>query len=251
MATKVLKQSLILFCLIVFSQNIVNAAELRLATAANFYPTLKKITQSFEDITDHKVTIIRGSTGRLYAQIVKGAPYDIFFSADSARVDKLVKQGKSLEFETGKRSFVYAIGQLALWRPDADSSQQLRERLITGNFNKLAIANPKIAPYGKASVEVLKELELYEEIKHKLVYGENISQTLQFVQSGAADLGLVARSYVNTDIYWEIDSYQHKSIKQKVVLLKQSKQIEIAKEFMQYLQSPAIKKVITSDGYSL
>lgn len=228
-----------------------NAAEIRIATAANFYPTLKKITQSFEEITLNKVMIIRGSTGKLYAQIVKGAPYDIFFSADSDRVDKLVRKGKSLEYETGKNSFVYAIGRLALWQADAESSQQLRELLITGNFNKLAIANPKIAPYGKASIEALKEMELYEEIKHKLVYGENISQTLQFVQSGAADLGLVARSYVNTDIHWEIDSYQHKPIKQKVVLLKQSKQIETAKEFLQYLQSPAIKKIISSDGYSL
>ena len=233
------------------SQNTVNAAEIRIATAANFYPTLKKITQSFEDITDNKVTVIRGSTGKIYAQIIHGAPYDIFFSADSARIDKLVKQGKSIDYETGKKSFVYAMGRLALWKPDAESSQQLRELLIKGNFNKLAIANPKIAPYGKASIEVLKELELYEEIKHKLVYGENISQARQFVQSGAADLGFVARSHVNTDIYWEVDSYQHKPIKQKVVLLKQSKQIKVAKEFMQYLQSPAIKKVITADGYSL
>lgn len=227
------------------------AVELRIASAANFYPTLKKIKQNYEAITDNKIIIIRGSTGKLYAQIMQGAPYDVFFSADARRVDNLVKKGKAVEIDAGKKSFVYAKGKLALWRADADSSQQLREQLNSGDFNKLAIANPRTAPYGKASIEVLKEMELYEELKHKLVYGENISQTMQFVQSGAADIGLVARSYVIHDMYWEIDSYLHKPIKQKVILLKQSKKIETAKEFLQYMQSPAIKKLIKADGYDL
>jgi len=94
-------------------------------------------------------------------------------------------------------------------------------------------------------------MELYEEIKHKLVYGENISQTLQFVQSGAVDLGFVARAYVKHDIYWEIDSYHHQPIKQKVILLKQSTEPKVAREFLQYIQSEAIKKLIINDGYEL
>lgn len=231
-------------CLLLFVVNI-NAAEIRIATAANFYPTLNKIKQVFEEKTGHKVTIIRGSTGKLYAQIIHGAPYDLFLSADSKRADKLVKQGKSFDNQSG----VYAIGQLALWRPDADSSQQLREQLISGDFNKLAIANPKTAPYGKAAVETLKEMELYEELKHKLVYGENISQTLQFVQSGAADIGFVAKSYVNNDMYWEIDTYRHSPLKQKFVILKQTKQPALTKEFMNFLQTPAMQNLIKSDGY--
>ena len=230
---------------------VTNAAEIRIATAANFYPTLNRIKQSYEAITDNKVIIIRGSTGKLYAQIIQGAPYDIFFSADSARVDKLVKLGKSIDYEKNKSSFVYATGQLALWRPDAESSQQLREILNQGDFNKLAIANPKTAPYGKASVEALKAMELYSEVKQKLVYGENISQAMQFVQSGAADIGFVARSYANNDIYWEIDHYLHQSIKQKVLILKQARDVETAKAFLQYMQSPAIKKLIINDGYGL
>ena len=230
---------------------VTNAVELRVASAANFYPTLKKIKHNYEAITDNKIIIIRGSTGKLYAQIMQGAPYDIFFSADARRVDTLLKKRKGLEGDNSKTSFVYARGKLALWRADADSSQALREKLISGDFNKLAIANPRTAPYGKASVEVLKELELYEEVKHKLVYGENISQTMQFVQSGAADIGLVARSYVINDMYWEIDSYLHKAIEQKVILLKQSNQIETASEFLEYIQSPAIKKLIRADGYDL
>lgn len=228
-----------------------DSKELRIATAANFYPTLNKIKQSYEQITGNRLTIIRGSTGKLYAQIIRGAPYDIFFSADSARVDKLVKQGKSIDLDDGKKSLVYAIGRLVLWRPDADSSQQLRERLNSGKFNKLAIANPKTAPYGKASIEALKAMELYQRVKHKLVYGENISQTLQFVASGAADIGFVARPYVKHDIHWEIDSYLHRPIKQKAMIIKQTKQLDMAQEFLQFLQSSAIKKIIINDGYEL
>jgi len=237
--------------ILLFVSSITNAVEVRVATAANFYPTLKKIQHSYENITDNKITIIRGSTGKLYAQIMQGAPYDIFFSADAKRVDSLVKKGRAIEIEAGVMSYVYANGKLALWRADEDSSQALREKLESGDFNKLAIANPKTAPYGKASIEVLKEMELYQEVRPKLVYGENISQTLQFVQSGAADLGFVAKSHVINDIYWGVDSYLHKPIKQKVILLKQSKQTEIAREFLQYIQSPAIKKLIRADGYDL
>ncbi len=223
------------------------AAELRIATAANFYPALNKIKQNYEKISGNKLTIIRGSSGKLYAQIIHGAPFDIFFSADSMRVDELVKLGKSFDSKT----YVYASGQLVLWKPDAQSSQNLREQLVTGQFNKLAIANPKTAPYGKASIEALQAMELYADVKSKLVYGENISQAQQFAQAGAADLAFVARSYVKDDIYWEIDTYLHSPIKQKVVLLKQSKQPQIASEFLKFIQTPAIKKLIMAEGYEL
>jgi molybdate transport system substrate-binding protein len=241
-----------LFCSLSFDISAAkNEMELRIATAANFYPTLNKIKKAYEAITDNKLTIIRGSTGKLYAQIVRGAPYDVFFSADSIRIDKLVQQGKSIDYEDNKKSLVYAIGKLVLWRPDADSSQQLREQLNSGDLNKLAIANPKTAPYGKASIEALKSMEIYESVKHKLVYGENIAQTMQFVQSGAADLGLVAMAYAKHDIHWEIDQYLHHPIKQKAIILKQTKQLQTAKEFLQFMQSGAIKKIIKADGYEL
>ncbi len=107
------------------------------------------------------------------------------------------------------------------------------------------------APYGKASIQALKSLELYEQVKNKLVYSENISQALQFVQSGAADIGLVSRSYVNHDIYWEIDTYLHQPIKQKMLILKQTKQPELAKEFVVFLKTAAVKKIIEGDGYQL
>jgi len=220
---------------------------LRVATAANFYRTLTKLKQLYEKQSAHKIVIIRGSTGKLYAQIIRGAPYDIFLSADSLRAEKLVQKGKSLE----GRSWVYATGQLALWRADADSSLQLREQLESGNFEKMAIANPRTAPYGKASIETLKSMELYESVKSKLVYSENILQAYQFVQSGAADIGLVSRAYVNHDMHWEVDTWLHQPIRQKVLILKQTTQPEQAKAFIDFLLSSDGKKIIAADGYQI
>jgi len=223
------------------------AAELRIASAANFYPTLSKIVQAFSVETGDEISIIRGSTGKLYAQIVRGAPYDVFFSADSARADKLVEQGYSFN----NSSQVYAIGQLALWAPQAQSVQQLNALLHSGNFNKLSIANPKTAPYGQAAVEALQSMGLYEKVKHKLVYGENISQTLQFVESGAAELGFVARSHVNDQLFFAIDTQLHQPVTQKMLILKQTKQPALAQRFFEFLQTPAITEIIKQDGYQL
>jgi len=236
---------ILLMCSLFLFSAIVEAAEIRIASASNFYPTLNKIKQSYEKNSEDKIKIIRGSTGKLYAQIMQGAPYDIFLSADSERADKLVVRGKSYD----KKSYVYATGQLALWKADADSSQQLREQLYDGRFRKLAVANPKTAPYGRAAIEALQAMELYEKVKDRLVYGENISQTLQFVQSGAADLGFVARSYVIHDMYWQIDDYLHKPLEQKMLILKQTKQPDSAKKFIEYMQTDEVKKIISTSGY--
>ncbi len=225
----------------------VNSGELKVATAANFYHTLNKIVNIFETETGHKITIIRGSTGKLYAQIMNGAPYDLFLSADAKRPEKLIEKKKAEQNDIS----TYAIGQLVLWKPDSDSSQLLREQLYNGDFKKLAIANPKTAPYGSAAIEALKALEIYNEVKHKLVYAENIAQALQYVQSGAAGLGMVAKSHVNNDIYWQVDSYHHKPIKQKMLVLKNSKNIELSREFFNFVKSDKIKKLIENDGYTL
>ena len=237
---------LIMVISLFFYMGLSYAGGIRVATAANFYPVLIKIKKLFEEETSHSITIIRGSTGKLYAQIIRGAPFDVFLSADSARAEKLVKQGNSLD---GK-SYVYAVGQLVVWHPDATNSQVIREKLFSGDFNKLAIANPKIAPYGKASIEALKTLEIYEEVKDKLVFGENISQTLQFVDSGAADIGFVARAHVYDSMHWEVDTYLHKPIIQKMILLKQTKDPQIAEAFIQFMQSDKIKKLIEANGYA-
>jgi len=229
----------------------VQAANIRVASAANFYPTLTKIKQLFEERSEHKVTIIRGSTGKLYAQIMHGAPYDVFLSADSDRAERLVNEGKAYN----DKAMVYAIGQLSVWKPRAESAQQIKQQLINGEFNKLAVANPKTAPYGKAAIETLKKMGLYEKLKSKLVYGENISQTLQFVQSGAADIGFVARSYMSNKVdeaeYWNIGTDQHQAIQQKMLVIKGSNNIKASRAFADFMQTTQIKKLIQNDGYQL
>ena len=233
-------------CLL-FMHSTLTAAELRIASAANFYPTLQKITTEYAKQTGHTVTIIRGSTGKLYAQIMRGAPYDLFLSADSLRAEKLVANKRSMN----EAAEIYAIGQLALWKPNADSAQQLKQLLQSGVFKKLAVANPKTAPYGKAAIETLKAMGLYTKVKNRLVYGENISQTLQFVESGAADLGFVARSHVNAQVYYSVDNKMHQPIEQKMLVLKQTTEAAVAADFMRFVQSPEIQKIIKQDGYDL
>lgn len=223
------------------------AAELRIASAANFYPTLTKIVEAFNATGEDEITIIRGSTGKLYAQIIRGAPYDLFFSADSARADRLVQQGHSFN----NSSQVYAIGQLVLWAPQAQNPQQLSTLLHSAEFNKLSIANPKTAPYGQAAKEALQSLGLYEKVKHKLVYGENISQALHFVESGAAELGFVARSHVNDQVFFAIDSQLHQPVTQKMLILKQTKQPVLAQRFVEFLRTPVVTEIIKQDGYQL
>ncbi len=232
----------LLFCL-----NAVNATELRVATAANFYHTLDKIKTEFEKNSEHRITIIRGSTGKLYAQIMHGAPYDLFFSADTARADKLIEAGKADK----KFARVYARGELVLWKPESTSPEQLHKRLMSNEFNKLAIANPKTAPYGKAAVETLKELGIYQQVKSKLVYAENIAQAVQYVESGAADIGLVARSLVNDSVYWQVKQQMHEPIEQKMLILKQSNHMTAAKAFYEFMQSQKVIDLIRSDGYSI
>ena len=229
----------------------VDSVTLRIASAANFYPTLKKIAQAYEKETHHKISIIRGSTGKLYAQIMRGAPYDIFFSADSTRIEKLVTLNKTLEYTNGFSSFVYANGKIVLWKPAAINHAQLEKILFKGNFNTLAIANPKTAPYGRASVEALKNLHIYDKVKNKLVYGENIAQVMQFVQSGGADIGIVAKSYVKDDVAWVIQNQYYSPIRQSVAILKQSTKVAVAKDFLDYINQSKIKKLIINDGYDI
>lgn len=234
-------------CVIICNSVSVQAETIRVASAANFYQTLEKIRIKFEQDTGHKVSIIRGSTGKLYSQIMHSAPFDVFLSADQRRADLLVAEGKSL----GDISKIYAIGQLVLWSPDKKQPEDIRQILETSKFRKLAIANPKTAPYGQAAVEALKVLGVYETIKHKLVYAENIAQTQQFVASGAADLGLVARSLMKDQVFWVVASSLHQPIEQKMIVIKHSQHKQVAKLFYDYMSQPEILNIIRQDGYKI
>ena len=168
------------------------------AVASNFIKPMKDLSKRYEEFSNQSITVISGSSAKLMAQIKQGAPYDLFFSADQEKVSQLIEYGLA---DTASRQ-KYAKGRLVLWskaclRQTNMPEQTSYQRLINKEFKYLAIANPTLAPYGRAAVESLKSLGLYNSLKGKLVYGENIAQTFQFVYSANSDLGLVALSQFN------------------------------------------------------
>ena len=178
------------------------ADELKVAVASNFYPTMKLIAKHFELRTagssgqHHKVILIPGSSGKHYAQIINGAPFDVFFSADIDRARLLEQEGRAI---AGTR-FTYALGKLILWSSIDNYVDSKGEVLNKKDFRYLAIANPKLAPYGKSAEEALRSLKLWTNLKKRLVQGENIAQTFQFISTGNAKLGFVAYSQImNTE----------------------------------------------------
>ena len=168
-----------------------HAEEARAAVASNFLTTFRILVSGFAHKANHQIVIISGSSGKLYAQIKHGAPFDLFFSADQHRPGLLEKEGTAIK---GSR-FPYAVGRLTLWSPETNFIHTDGKTALTQQpFAHLAIANPKTAPYGKAAEQTLRSLGLWERIKPRLVYGENIAQTFQFVSSQNAELGFVAHS---------------------------------------------------------
>ncbi|MCW8955970.1 MAG: molybdate ABC transporter substrate-binding protein [Gammaproteobacteria bacterium] len=222
------------------------ADNLTVAVASNFYPTLNLIKARFEQQQPHTLTLIRGSTGKLYAQIIHGAPYDVFLAADVKRPLKLEQAGMTV----AHTRLTYAIGALALWRPQSTATQ-IEQLFNSGTFNHFAIANPKTAPYGTAAMQWLEQADVLNTIRPKLVYGENIAQTFQFIESGSAELGLVALSQViNHSAYWPIDSNKHQPLEQQMVILKTTQRKTLAQQFRQFLQSQSIHQLIQQQGYT-
>mgnify|MGYP000043873828 FL=1 len=236
------------------------ADNLRIAVASNFTPTLKQITQRFEQQTEHQISLISGSTGKHYAQIRNGAPFDAFFAADSQRPKRLELEGNAL---TSSR-FTYAIGKLVLWSPKADFFSGSSEILQQDHFHYLAIANPKLAPYGRAAQQVMQAKGVWQSLQGKLVRGENIAQAYQYVQTGNAQLGFVAlsqlqllnqRNHINqksidSEIpgsYWLPDQSLYSPIEQQAVLLNDK---AAAQQFFRFVQSPEIKQLIQDQGYA-
>lgn len=226
------------------------AAEIRIAVASNFTRAMTGLVPQFEANTGHKVKLVFGSTGKHFAQISNGAPFDAFFAADVKRPKLLEVEGLSVP---GSR-FSYALGKLVLWSPVADYVDSAGKVLLDGNYNHLAIANPKLAPYGRAAKEVLQSHGLWQAMKGKTVRGENIGQTFQFVSSGNAELGFVAYSQVNTPArsiigsYWEVPASLYAPIVQQAVLLKDN---EAARAFISYIQSKPALEIIQDYGYGV
>jgi molybdate transport system substrate-binding protein len=230
-----------------------HAAEVQVAVAANFTAPMQKIAADFEKDTGHKAQLAFGATGKFYAQIKNGAPFEVLLAADDETPAKLEKEGAAI---SGSR-FTYAIGQLALWSAKPGYVDDKGAVLKKGAFEHLAIANPKLAPYGAAAVESLGKLGLLGSIEPKFVQGENIAQTFQFISTGNAELGFVALSQIyeggklKSGSAWIVPASLHAPIRQDAVVLSQGKDNPAAAALMKYLKSDPARAVIKSYGYEL
>lgn len=240
----------VILLLICFSSQ---AESTHIAVASNFTHTMKALIAEFEQNSPHKIKASYGSSGKIYAQIKHGAPFDIFFSADQSKPLALYNEGL-----TQSLPFTYALGGLALWTNNKNfNNKDLEAVLLSGEFNKLAIANPRLAPYGIAAVEVLENLNLVEATRKRWVKGENIAQTYQFVGTGNADLGFVALSQMtNQSSYWKIPNRLHQPIRQDAVLLKHKDNKrgvnnKAALDFIQFMNQPKSQTIIKSYGYQI
>ena len=232
---------------------IAHADEVQVAVAANFAAPMKDIAARFEQDTGHKVLASFGSTGKFYAQIKNGAPFEVLLAADDDTPAKLEKEGAAAP----RTRFTYAIGKLVLWSAQAGLVDDQGEVLKKGGFEHLSLANPKLAPYGAAAVEVLQKLNLYGALQAKFVQGESISQAHQFVAGGAAPLGFVAMSQVyeggklKSGSAWVVPGNMYSPIRQDAVLLEKGQGKAAAAAFLAYLKGDKAKAVIRSYGYDL
>lgn len=231
-----------------------SAAEVvNVAVAANFTAPMKQIISHFEKESGHQARVSFGSTGKFYAQISHGAPFDVFFSADQARPIKLIEDGMAI---TTSR-FTYALGSLVLWSADPALIDNGEQFLKAKTVNKLAIANPRLATYGTAAMEVLENLQLAEPLKSRLVQGENIAQTYQFVSSGNAQAGFVALSQVWNDgeftsgSAWLVPKNLYQPIRQDVVLLKRGAKNTAAEALLTFMKTPQSIEIIHAYGYDI
>ena len=229
---------------------IANADTLNVAVASNFVSALESIEAAFEASSEHDIQVIRGSSGKHYAQIVNGAPFDVFMSADQKRPQLLQEQGAAVSGSLR----TYALGQLALWSREEGLILGKNYLLESDNYNVIAIANPRLAPYGQAALEVFEALGISQQVNEKIVLGENIAQAFQFAFSGNASLGLVAFSQTlspnmgNRGSSWLIPSELHKPIRQDMVLLTDS---DAAREFAAFMSSTAVGEILINHGYLL
>ena len=220
-----------------------------IAVATNFKTTLEKLETDFETRSGYTLEIVSGSTGKLYAQITNGAPYHVFLSADQARPERLVREGRAL----ANSRFTYAIGGLALWSPTRPDITP--DTLADDDITRLALANPDLAPYGLATVQLLERLDLLEPWQPKFVLGENVGQAFAFVSTGNAEIGFVSAAQVLAlpedarGSSWLVPRQMHDPIAQDAVLLKTGQNNQVARAFLTYLKSPEARDIIHQSGY--
>lgn len=222
------------------------------AVAANFAEVMERLEAGFEAESPHAITVTTGSTGQLYAQIANGAPFDALLAADQARPERLEAEGLAVR---GSR-FTYARGQLVLWSVEADRvGDDGQIVLLQGEFRRLAMANPDLAPYGLAARQVLEGLNLFAALRDRIVFGENVGQTHAMVATGNAELGFVARSYVEsprnatTGSRWIVPEALYQPIRQDAVLLLRGEDNSAARDLLAYLRREDVRQVIAEYGY--
>jgi molybdate transport system substrate-binding protein len=222
----------------------------RVAVAANFAAAHAELVSRFEATSGIEVETSLGSTGQLYAQVVNGAPYDVFLAADVARPERLERNG----LVEPRSRFTYAVGRLVLYVPDGQSTDSPEAWLRVESFQHLAVANPAIAPYGAAAQQVLERWDLWDELQARVVKGESVGQAFQFVESGAAEAGFVALSQVidkEASTYWIVPREIHQPLLQDAVLLRTGALNAAAGEFLEFLRSEEAQQVLASYGYEL
>ena len=229
--------------------------EIRIAAAADLKFAMGELSEKFEKQTGAQVNVTYGSSGNFFSQLQNGAPFDLFFSADIEYPKKLESAGLT-EPQT---MYQYAIGRIVIWTPaDAkvDVTKEGWKSLLDASVEKIAIANPEHAPYGRAAVAAMQKAGIYESAKAKLVYGENISQAAQFVQSGNAQAGIVAKSLAVSPAMrdgkrWEIPADMHPALEQGAVILKDARNKIAARAFLEFVKSPSGRAILTNYGFEV
>ena len=229
----------------------VSADQVLVAVASNFTLPMRAIAERFEAETGHDLELAFGSSGRFVAQIRNGAPFQVFLSADQDRVSALIESGHAQQ----STRFTYATGTLVLWTLNSEIDVSQAQALQAGDFNRLALANPDLAPYGRAAVEVLENLNLVDATHSRWVQGENIAQAYQFVATGNADVGFVAASQVTDggEILrgngWPVPQRLHEPINQDAVLLSTANDCQACSELLEFLRSETSRDIIRNAGY--
>lgn len=227
------------------------AADVQVAVASNFIAPMRAVAAGFERATGHRVRLAFGATGKFYAQIRHGAPFDVLLAADDTTPAKLEREGLAV---AGSR-FTYAIGRLALWSAQPGFVDAEGRVLEQGRYRRLAIANPRLAPYGAAAVEVLERRGLKARLRPRLVQGENIAQTFQFVASSNAEVGFVAVSQVFVDgrlvrgSAWVVPQALHAPIRQDAALLARGRDNPAARALLAYMKQDEARAIIRAYGY--
>jgi molybdate transport system substrate-binding protein len=230
-----------------------HAGEVQVAVAANFAGPMEKLAAQFQKDTGHKAVVASGATGKFYAQIRNGAPFEVLLSADDETPARLEAEGQAV----AKSRFTYAIGRLVLWSVKANYVDAAGAVLKTGDFTHLAIANPKTAPYGAAATAVIDKLGLTARLQPRLVQGENIAQAFQFASTGNAELGFVAQAQVWRDgkftagSGWIVPATMHAPIRQDAALLTRGAKNPAAQALLDYLRTDKAKALIRAYGYEV